>query len=163
MNIFGYPLFFWFILSLVFLAITFFVESKYRIYVLVANILMIFFIYVGIANIIGLPKPLDYSIPLYTMSNSKFIIETGWYDDNRIYLVIRGDIPKLVTFPRTDEFLDRFKKAVERNGGQSTGLMLSDNYAGDLAAHTWGVEPPPVYEPPKDEREENVQERPTTD
>ena len=122
----------WVILALLFLVATL-TKNKYTIVVLM-NIIFLGVSYYSGSRFLGIPKPLDMSIPLYNHSlweNGEVQLLSVFYDERGIWLLLNEEgEPRLYVKPYDQAFIDMLKKAIQEADGNVKSIVLRDkNYA----------------------------------
>jgi len=146
---------------LLFLSVTFMARKEFRLYVIIANVIFGIITYACIPQLLGIPRPLDYSIPLYGYNwNQTNVKLLGYWipeEHTRIYVLLKENPVRLYSFPYDDEFHDKLKKIRESGMVDEPSLTLDGVILGGTASHVHLNDPPIFERPPKDELPETSQ------
>ena len=109
----------WGFLASLFLVTTFFIRKHFVIVVLL-NLVFNTVGYISVSQFLGIPKPMDYSIPFYNHNvwDSGGVHLFGFYHDNDyIYLLVDEGTPRLYRVPYDDDFISELKAAIQAADG----------------------------------------------
>lgn len=116
----------WGFLAIFFLITTFFIK-KNLIIVILLNLIFNIVGYITVADSFGVPKPMDYSIPLYQHKewNKSGVHLFGYYSDlNNIYLMVDEGVPRFYSIPYDDDFISELKRAITKANGDIRDVKI---------------------------------------